>query len=186
MTLCVLLTPPPTDCGFPTVRHPNQLTPWSRVLPENITGPQLVKKFQTFCGTRRFITAFKSARHPLLVLNQKISPSPRPREVFRNISSFYGEELLAPRPTPKLEDTPCRLSATAYSIHQQLLPILEAVPPSATWGWAMLWWQGRMYHGGTLRTRISVALCTSDIWPGFAGHLETECTAKRHYCIALS
>jgi hypothetical protein len=26
--------------------------------------------------------------------------------VFRNIIVFYGEELLAPRPTPKLEDHP--------------------------------------------------------------------------------
>jgi len=26
--------------------------------------------------------------------------------MFRNKASFYGEELLAPRPTPKLEDHP--------------------------------------------------------------------------------
>ena len=35
-----------------------------------------------------------------------------------------------------------RLSATAYSIFSQLPSILEAVPPSATCGRAMLWWQG--------------------------------------------
>jgi len=39
------------------------LTPWSRVLLEKLTGSQLVKKFPTFYGTRRFITAFTSARH---------------------------------------------------------------------------------------------------------------------------
>jgi hypothetical protein len=33
---------------------------------------------------------------------------------------FYGEELLAPCPTPKLEGHPCRLCATAYSIYSQL------------------------------------------------------------------
>jgi hypothetical protein len=49
---------------------------------------------------------------------------------------FHGEEL-TPRSTPKLEDHPCRLSATAYSIYSQLPSILEAVPPSATWGRAM-------------------------------------------------
>jgi hypothetical protein len=38
------------------------LTPWSRVL-EKLTGFQLVKKFPAFYGTRRFITAFTSARH---------------------------------------------------------------------------------------------------------------------------
>ena len=31
--------------------------------PEKLTGFQLVKKFPAFYGTRRFITAFKSARH---------------------------------------------------------------------------------------------------------------------------
>jgi 1,4-dihydroxy-2-naphthoate octaprenyltransferase len=39
------------------------LTPWSRVLLEKLTGSQLVKKFPAFCRTRRFITAFASARH---------------------------------------------------------------------------------------------------------------------------
>jgi hypothetical protein len=39
------------------------LTPWSTVLLEKLTGLQLVKKFTAFYGTRRFITAFTSARH---------------------------------------------------------------------------------------------------------------------------
>ena len=39
------------------------LTPWCRVLPEQLTGLQLVKKFPTFHGTRRFITALTSVRH---------------------------------------------------------------------------------------------------------------------------
>jgi len=38
------------------------LTPWRRVLLEKLTGLQLVKKFPTFYGTRKFITAFTSAR----------------------------------------------------------------------------------------------------------------------------
>ena len=38
------------------------LTPWSRVLLE-MTDSQLVKKFPTYYGTRRFITAFTSACH---------------------------------------------------------------------------------------------------------------------------
>jgi hypothetical protein len=37
------------------------LTPWSRVLLEKLTVYQLVKKFPTFYGTRKFITAFTSA-----------------------------------------------------------------------------------------------------------------------------
>ena len=39
------------------------LTPWCRVLPEQLTGLQLVKKFPVFHGTRRFITALTSVRH---------------------------------------------------------------------------------------------------------------------------
>jgi len=39
------------------------LTPWNRVLFEKLTGSQLVKKFPAFYVTRRFITAFTSARH---------------------------------------------------------------------------------------------------------------------------
>ena len=39
------------------------LTPWCRVLLENLTGLQLVKKFPAFHGTRRFITALTSVRH---------------------------------------------------------------------------------------------------------------------------
>jgi hypothetical protein len=39
------------------------LTPWCSILPEQLTGLQLVKKFPTFHGTRRFITALTSVRH---------------------------------------------------------------------------------------------------------------------------
>jgi hypothetical protein len=38
-------------------------TPWSRVLPEKLKRPKLLKKFPSFYGTRRFITAFTRARH---------------------------------------------------------------------------------------------------------------------------
>ena len=39
------------------------LTPWTRILPEERTSSQLVKKFPTFYGTRRFTTTFTSACH---------------------------------------------------------------------------------------------------------------------------
>ena len=39
------------------------LTPWCRVLIEQLTGLQLVKKFPAFHGTRRFITTLTSVRH---------------------------------------------------------------------------------------------------------------------------
>jgi hypothetical protein len=39
------------------------LTPWSIVLLEKLTGSQPLKIFPVFQGTRRFITALRSARH---------------------------------------------------------------------------------------------------------------------------
>ena len=55
------------------------LIPWCRVLLEKLTGLQLYKKFPAFYGTRRFITAFTSFRHPSLSWASPIpSPCPSP------------------------------------------------------------------------------------------------------------
>jgi len=43
------------------------------VLPEKLTGLQLVKKFSPFYGTRRFITAFTS--YYIIVLYVKVKQS---------------------------------------------------------------------------------------------------------------
>ena len=56
---------------------------------------------------------------------------------IRDMIRSYSEELLTHRSNPRWSITPCRLSATAYSIHSQLPSTLEAVSPSATWGRAM-------------------------------------------------
>jgi hypothetical protein len=124
------------------------LTPWSRVGLEKLTGFQSVKKFPAFLGTRRFITAFTSARqlslswassmqsispHPtswrskshtpfsLLSSYQSISPGQRLSVwAFRNRNRCYGEELIAPRPTPQLEDHP------VSAVRDLLLNIFEA------------------------------------------------------------
>jgi len=74
---------------------------------------------------------------------------------------FYREGLLAPRPTPKLEDHPFRLSTTAYSIYSQLPSIKEAVPLSATWGRAMPWWQGPTTHGKNKHILLKLFLLNS-------------------------
>jgi len=42
---------------------------------------------------------------------------------------------------------PCRLCTTSYSMYSQLSSILEAVPLSATWGCAVLWWRAPIYLG---------------------------------------
>ena len=48
------------------------LTPWCRVLPEQLTGLQLVKKFPAVHGTRMFITALTNVRHFPVVLLRAI------------------------------------------------------------------------------------------------------------------
>ena len=53
-------------CDVYTYLFTYSLTPCSTVLLEKLTGLQLIKKFPTFYGTQRFITAFTSARHLFL------------------------------------------------------------------------------------------------------------------------
>ena len=60
------------------------LTPRSRVLLKKLTGPQLVKEFPEFYVTRRFITAFTSARHLSLSWTRSIQSMP-PRPTSLNI-----------------------------------------------------------------------------------------------------
>jgi len=115
--------------------------------------------------------------------------------LFRNMIRFYGEELLAPRPTPKVKDNPLSASATSYSVYSQLPSILEAVPSSATRVRAILWWQEPNYHDQrpyliklyfiiTLKTHVwsiyhnpETRRCTSvDIVTGLrAGKLKKRC-----------
>ena len=51
--------------------------------------------------------------------------------MFLNIVSFYGADLLANRPTPKLKDYPLS-GVRDCPVYSQLPSILEAVPPPAT------------------------------------------------------
>jgi hypothetical protein len=59
---------------------------------------------------------------------------------------------------PSWRTTPCRLSSTPYSIYSQLPSIYDAVPPSATWGRALPWWQGPTFKGVGL-------MCLSIVYP---------------------
>ena len=61
------------------------LTPWCRVLLEKLTGLELVKRFPTFYGTRRFITALTSVRHLSLSLASPIQSTYRHPTSWRSI-----------------------------------------------------------------------------------------------------
>ena len=56
--------------AYDSTVHTYLLTPWCRVFLEKLTGLQLVKKFPSFHGTRRFITALTSVRQPVSILGQ--------------------------------------------------------------------------------------------------------------------
>ena len=91
------------------------------------------------------MSSWSSVNNQFIYILYALTLSPCPKFtvwMFRNKIRFYGEELLAPRPTPKLKDHP--LSAVRDSLFDifAATSILEAVPPSATWGSAMPWWQG--------------------------------------------
>ena len=71
--------------GSPLLQLTNLLTPWSRALLEKLIGSQLVKKFPTFYGTRRSITAFTSARHLSLSWVSSIQSIPPHPTSWRSI-----------------------------------------------------------------------------------------------------
>ena len=66
------------------------LTPRSRVLLEKLTGFQLVKKFPTFHGTRRFITALTSVRLQALSWARSIKLLPPRPTSWRSILIVYS------------------------------------------------------------------------------------------------
>jgi hypothetical protein len=76
-----------------TDKYSDSLTSWSRVLPEKLTGPQLVKKFPAFCETRMFITAFKISRHLSPFLSQ-INPLPAyPSHFSKGQNHYFGKAV---------------------------------------------------------------------------------------------
>jgi hypothetical protein len=74
-------------------------TPWSRVLLEKLTGPQLVKKFPAFYVTWRFITALTRASYLFLswaISIQSMPPHPTSwremvlGQIFLRLSRFVA------------------------------------------------------------------------------------------------
>ena len=72
----------------------HSLTPYSTVLLEKLTGFQLVKKFPAFYGTRKFITAFTSARHLSLSWTSSIPSTPAHPTSWRSILILSSHQRL--------------------------------------------------------------------------------------------
>jgi hypothetical protein len=73
--------------------------------------------------------------------------------VFRNMINFLRWGVVSTSPNPQAREPPivgCPRLLIQYI--RSYLPYLEVVPPSATWGRAMLWWQGPTYDGWPVPT----------------------------------
>ena len=96
----------------------NQLTPWSKVLAEKLTGLQLTKKFPAINGNWIFATAFTSAGH-------------------QSLSRVRRIQFIPPYPT-------AWSSISVLTSHQHLLPNIIMVIEIRwlKWTWHVPWWGG--------------------------------------------
>ena len=101
------------------------LTPWSRVLLEKLTSK--------LCSHSRNSPHLWNPKVPHRTHK---CPPPVNLWVILNMCFLRRGVVSTSRTTLR------RLSAAAYWNYSQLPSILEAIPPSATWGRAMPWWQG--------------------------------------------
>ena len=98
------------------------LTPWTRVLLENLTGSQLVKKFSAFYWTWRFITTFTSAIHLSLSGASSIqSMTPHP-------TSWRSILLLSSQPRLGLPSGLFPSSFPTKTLYTPLLPHTRYMP----------------------------------------------------------
>ena len=119
------------------VLNRNLLTPWCRVLLEQLTGLQLVKRFPAFHGTRRFITALTSVRYLSLSWASPIQSTYPHSTSWRSIlilsthlrlglpnglfpPGFPTKTLYAPSPHP-------------YAPHAQPISFFSILSPAQYW-----------------------------------------------------
>jgi hypothetical protein len=119
-------------------------------------------------------------RESSLVHSQVLAtcPSPEPWYVFTVRSCKHLDQ------PANWRTTPCRLSATAYSIYSQLPSILEAVLPSATRRRAVPWWQGPTYKG-IINTVVQNLFSWTTKHLGFAHHCIRDLRALLQVLVEL-
>ena len=111
------------------------LTPRCRVLLEELTGLQLVKKFPAFHGTRRFITALTSVRHLSLSWASPIQSTSHLLEIHPNIihpstprSPQWSLSLQFPHQDPIQPPSP-----HPYAPHAQPISFFSILSPAQYW-----------------------------------------------------
>ena len=110
------------------------LTPWSRIIPQKLIDPVLVKKFPAFYETRRFITTFTSV--PYLSLSQtssiqytpnsRASPVKEPRLPVP-LTELPQEEMFCFQSPPTMSQKLCFFLKIHFNI------ILPSAPSSSKW-----------------------------------------------------
>ena len=125
----------------PIIRNTNNciylLTPWCRVLLDKLTGLQLVKKFPTFHGTRRFITLLTCVRHLSLSWaspNQSIYPHPTSCRSILILSTHLRLGIpsgLLPSGFPS--KSLYTLSPHPYAPHAQPISFFSILSPTQYW-----------------------------------------------------
>jgi hypothetical protein len=92
--------------------------------PEKLTLPQLVKKFPTFYGTRRFITAFTSARHLSLYWASSIQSIPP------HLTSWWTILILPSHLLPVLQSGLFPSGLRTKTLYAPLLSPIRATCPA--------------------------------------------------------
>ena len=109
------------------------LTPCCRVLLEQLTGLQLVKKFPAFHGTRRFITALTSVRHLSLSWASPIqSIYPYPTS-WRSILILSTHLCLGLLPSGFPTKTLYTSLSSPYAPHAQPISFFSILSPAQYW-----------------------------------------------------
>ena len=131
-----LFSPPFKSTG-PFSNDTYLLTPWCRVLLEKLTGLQLVKKFPAFYGTRKFITALTSVRHPSLSWASPIQSIYPHHTSWRSILILsthlrlgLPSSLFPPASLPRPYTSP---SPHPYAPHAQPISFFSILSPAQYW-----------------------------------------------------
>ena len=118
------------------------MKPRRRVLPENQTRLPLVKKFPVFCGNRRFITLFTTARHLSLSYARSIQYKPLQRISFK----IHSNIILPPTHVFLVAPFPHFLHQNPVFTSPLLLTSHMPLPSHSSWFAypSNLWWQVRI------------------------------------------
>ena len=105
-------------------KHTYLLTPWCRVLLENLSCLQLVKKFPAIHGTRRFITALTSIRHLSLSWARPI------HSIYPHPTSWRSILILSTHLHPRLSSGLFPSGFPTKTLHTPLSSTIHATCPA--------------------------------------------------------